>query len=189
MKEQPKRTAMRCAVRSSLAGLLLALAFTAAPSAGEQGEQRPGPQGPEEGALRRQLWLIPLPGEQLLMRASVLRPQGAGPFPLVVINHGSSQYLPRRENFPMPSYAIASQWFLDRGYAVVLPLRPGHGETGGPYFEDQGRCEVADYAKAGLAIADSIAAAVDYMTAQSFVQKSGAVVAGQQEASALTAAG
>ena len=139
----------------------------------------PGPQGPEDGAWRRQSWLLPIPGERLLMHATVLRPQGAGPFPLAVINHGSIQSQEAREKYPMPEYPIASQWFLDRGFAVVLPQRPGHGETGGPYFEDQGRCEGADYRQAGLRTADSIQAAIDFMTAQPFVQKSDVVVVGQ----------
>lgn len=154
----------------------LLLTLTAAPAAGQK---VPGPQGPEEGAARRQLWLIPLPGERLLMRATVMRPPGLGPFPLAVINHGSSQSSVQRAAFIQPEYADASQWFLDRGFVVALPLRPGHGATGGPYFEDQGRCENADYEKAGLATAGSIQAAIDFLTAQTFVRKSDAVVVGQ----------
>jgi dienelactone hydrolase len=139
----------------------------------------PGPQGPEGGAARRQLWFIPLPGERLVMHAVVLRPPGPGPFPLAVINHGSAQSSAQRAIFSPSEYANASQWFLNHGFAVVLPLRPGHGETGGPYFEDQGRCESVDYEKSGLATADSIQAAVDYLAAQPFVKKSGMVVIGQ----------
>jgi pimeloyl-ACP methyl ester carboxylesterase len=79
----------------------------------------------------------------------------------------------------MPSYVLAAQWLLDRGFAVVLPLRPGHGETAGPYFEDQGRCDDPDYLQAGLRTAESIAAAIDYLSAQPFVRKSGVLVLGQ----------
>jgi dienelactone hydrolase len=139
----------------------------------------PGPQGAEGGASRQQLWLLPIPGERLLMHATVMRPAGPGPFPLAVINHGSIQSADVREKYGMPEYPIASQWFLDRGYAVVLPQRPGHGATGGPYFEDQGLCESPDYRQAGLRTADSIEAAIDYMTAQPFVRRSGVVVVGQ----------
>jgi dienelactone hydrolase len=146
--------------------------------AGELQNAVPGPQGLQNGDTRRQIWLIPLPGERLLMRAIVLRPRGENPFPLVVINHGSSQSTFQRATFVQPTYRILSQWFLDHGYVVVLPLRPGHGATGGPYFEDQGRCDNADYEKAGLATAYSIQAAIDYMTAQPFVRKAGVVVAG-----------
>jgi dienelactone hydrolase len=143
------------------------------------GQTRAGPQGPETGAARRQLWLIPIQGERLLMRATVLRPPGDGPFPLVVINHGSVESADMRAKFPMPDYPLISRWFLDRGYAVALPQRGGHGETGGPYFEDQGFCEDPDFRQAGLRTADSIAAAIDYLTVQPFVRHAGVIVVGQ----------
>ncbi|MEX0751378.1 MAG: alpha/beta fold hydrolase [Xanthobacteraceae bacterium] len=159
--------------------LLCALAAASGVHASEIGDALPGPQGVEEGAWRRQAWLIPLPGERLLMHATLLRPRGAGPFPLAVINHGSSQSSLRRAQFEPSDYEHVSRWFLDRGYAVLLPIRPGHGITAGPYFEDQGRCESADYARAGTAAADSIQAAVEYFTAQPYIRKSDAVVVGQ----------
>jgi dienelactone hydrolase len=96
-----------------------------------------------------------------------------------VINHGSVESADMRAKFPMPDYPLISQWFLDRGYAVALPQRPGHGATGGPYFEDQGRCDDADFRQAGLRTADSIEAAIDYLTTQPFVRKAGVVVVGQ----------
>jgi dienelactone hydrolase len=176
---------MRRAVSSTFGvALLLLLAILptglVAQSVSELGAQTtPGPQGPEDGAARRQLWLIPIPGEQLLMRATVMRPQGEGPFPLVVVNHGSFQSADMRAKFRMPDYPVISQWFLDRGYSVALPQRPGHGATGGPYFEDQGRCDDADFLQAGLRTADSISAAIDYLTAQPFVRKAGVIVVGQ----------
>src|SRR5262249_62235766 len=45
--------------------------------------------------------------------------------------------------------------------------------------EDQGGCDDADYLKSGLATAATIEAAVDYMSAQSFIKKGRAVVVGQ----------
>ncbi len=167
---------MRRAVLPSLVCAMTALVVAAGTAAAQE---TPGPQGREEGPFRRQLWLIPIPGETMLMRAAVLRPPGAGPFPLAAINHGSGQNAERRAKYAMPVYRLASQRFIERGFAVVLPQRPGHGDTGGPYLEDQGRCESANYGAAGLATADSIQAAVDYMTAQPFVRKRGAVVVGQ----------
>jgi dienelactone hydrolase len=138
-----------------------------------------GPQGPEQHPGRRQLWLLPLRGQSMLMRATLLRPEGMGPFPLVVINHGSVQNADRRAKFRMPEYRVAARWFLDRGYAVLLPQRPGHGETGGPYLENQGGCDDPDFHAAGLATADSIQSAIDYMTSQLFIRRTGVVVVGQ----------
>ena len=69
---------------------------------------------------------------------------------------------------------------MAHGYAVAVPQRPGHGKTGGPYYEDQGAsARSADFRKAGLGTAASIAAAIDYMTHQRFVQKTGVLAIGQ----------
>ena len=137
-----------------------------------------GPQGPEDGVIRRQSWLIPAQDRITLMRTSVFRPQGAGPFPLAVIAHGSTQNEIRRAGFRQPQYTALTEWLVARGYAVAVPLRPGHGETGGPYYEAQGGCANADFAKAGQGAASSIEAAIDFLARQAFVRKTGAIALG-----------
>jgi len=112
------------------------------------------------------------------MHAYLFRPPGNGPFPLAVINHGSDEDPVGRAFVSMPSYPALTDWFVAHGYAVLLPQRPGHGDTGGPYLEDQGGCETANYAKAGNAAADSIAAAIAFMPQQPFIKPTGIVVAG-----------
>ncbi len=169
------RTAVRCA-RIVLAAAALAVSANT-PDASAAGMS--GPQTPESGPARRQLWHIPAAHPSVMMRAHVFRPKGAGPFPLVVINHGSSQNPERRQLAAIPDFALAAHWFVERGFAVVVPQRPGHGETGGPYLEDQGGCEDADFLAAGIRTADSIRAAMRFMLGQPFVQKSGVVVVGQ----------
>jgi dienelactone hydrolase len=138
-----------------------------------------GPKTPEQGATRRQLWLVPSGEPGVLMRTTVYRPPGTGPFPLLVMNHGTTQNAERRRLMALPAFATLAQWFVQRGFAVALPQRPGHGETGGVYREDQGGCEEADFAGAGRGAAESIAAAIDYLAAQRFVRRTGVVVAGQ----------
>jgi dienelactone hydrolase len=113
------------------------------------------------------------------MRATLLRPAGPGPFPLAIISHASSQSAERRLDMPMPAYAALSLWFVRRGYAVVLPQRPGHGETGGRYLEDQNGCDDADFLAAGYGTAASIEAVLAYMSSQSFVRRNAGVVVGQ----------
>lgn len=137
-----------------------------------------GAQGSEQGATRGQPWLIPSPLSGVLMRSTVLRPPGAGPFPLAIINHASTQSAERRLDLPPPSYPALAGWFVRRGYAVVLPQRPGHGDTGGRYLEDQNGCADADFVAAGQGTAASIEAALAYMSTQSFVRRGAAVVVG-----------
>lgn len=110
--------------------------------------------------------------------AWVFRPQGDGPFRLAVIAHASTQNPIRRAQMKQPEYRALASWLVARGFAVVIPERPGHGATGGAYLEDQGGCADADYARSGAATATSIAAAADYMRTQSFARKDGGVVIG-----------
>lgn len=135
-----------------------------------------GPQGSQSNG--GELWLIPSPQPGLLMRATLFRPPGDGPFRLAVVNHGSDQVLAARMQMPMPSFPGLTDWLLARGYAVLLPQRPGHGETGGRYLEDQGSCGRARYVESGLATADSIQSAIDFMTKQPFIKSTGILVVG-----------
>jgi len=137
-----------------------------------------GPQGAEEGVIRRQSWLIPAQDRNTLMRTTLFRPQGNGPFPMAVINHGSTQNKFRRAAYRLPQYTALTEWLVARGYAVAIPQRPGHGETGGPYDEAQGGCASANFAKAGQGAAASIAAAIDFLSRQAFVRNTGTVAFG-----------
>ena len=81
-----------------------------------------------------------------LSHAVLFRPPGEGPFPLAVIAHATTQNVLRRAQMPQPEYRALAAWLVARGFAVLVPERPGHGATGGKYLEDQGGCDEADYA-------------------------------------------
>lgn len=57
------------------------------------------------------------------------RPDGPGPFPAVLYNHGS-------ERLPGSKPGIAAT-FNAQGYVVFVPHRRGHGRSPGPYIMDQ----------------------------------------------------
>ena len=159
-----------------LCGLLMMLVFSVE---SVRAQNSSGPQGPEEGVIRRQSWLIPAQDRSTMMWTTVFRPPGAGPFPLAVIHHGSTQNELRRAGYAAPQYTVLTEWLVAHGYAVAVPQRPGHGKTGGTYYEDQGGCANADFRKAGLNTAASIAAAIGFMIRQPFIQKNGAIAIGQ----------
>ncbi len=137
-----------------------------------------GAQASEGEPNRRQQWLVPSPDPATAARAILFRPPGGGPFPLAIVAHATSQNVLRRAQMPQPEYRALATLLVARGFAVLVPERPGHGATGGRYLEDQGGCDEADYAKAGRATADSIAAALDFMRGQSFVRPDNAVIVG-----------
>src|SRR5437870_10595687 len=128
-----------------------------------------GAQGAEGEPHRLQQWLVPSPDPATAAHAVLFRPPGEGPFPLAVIAHATTQNVLRRAQMPQPEYRALAAWLVARGFAVLVPERPGHGATGGKYLEDQGGCDEADYFRAGRATADSIAAALTYMRDQAFV--------------------
>src|SRR5262249_18220684 len=105
---------------------------------------------------------------------------GSGPFPLMVFAHASEQNDIKRAEAPPPdqTYVGLPRWFVGRGYAVALPQRPGHGDTGGPYLEDQAGCDAAQYGRSGQMTALSLETASSYLRGQSFARREGVLVVG-----------
>jgi dienelactone hydrolase len=109
--------------------------------------------------------------EGATLRTRIFRPAGQGPFPLAVVSHGSPPDASRRPVMEVPTFASASNWLLQRGYMVALPLRRGYGETGGPWRENYGSCGNPDYYRAGLVTAEDIQAAIGFFRARSEVAR------------------
>jgi dienelactone hydrolase len=139
---------------------------------------RYGAQGAEGEPARMQQWRVPSPDPDLEAHALLFRPAGDGPFRLAVIAHASTQNVLRRAQMPQPEYKALAAFLVARGFAVLVPERPGHGATGGKYLEDQGGCDEADYSRSGRATADEIAAALNYLREQSFIRQDGTVIIG-----------
>jgi dienelactone hydrolase len=156
--------------------VLVVFGFVGAQSA--TAEPRFGAQGAEAEPARMQQWLVPSPDPDTAAHALLFRPSGDGPFPLALIAHASTQNVLRRAQMPQPEYRALAAWLVARGFAVLVPERPGHGATGGRYLEDQGGCDEADYSRAGYATADSIKAALRYLREQPFVRQDGTVIVG-----------
>src|SRR5256885_1315914 len=137
-----------------------------------------GAQGAEGQPHRQQQWLVPSPDPATAAHAVLFRPPGEGPLPLAVIAHATTQNVLRRAQMPQPEYRALAAWLVARGFAVLVPERPGHGATGGKFLEDQGGCDEADYPKSGRVTADEIAAAAGLLRQQSFIRPEGMVVIG-----------
>jgi dienelactone hydrolase len=145
---------------------------------GTAAQVRLGAQGAEDGPNRMQQWLVPSSDPDVAAHAVLFRPEGSGPFRLALIAHASTENALRRAQMPQPEYRALAAWLVARGFAVLVPERPGHGATGGKYLEDQGGCDEADYSRSGRATAASIAAALNYLREKSFIRPHGAVVIG-----------
>ena len=89
------------------------------------------------------------------------RPEGVGPFPVLVLSHGSPRDAAGRAEFGKGTLAAVARHFSARGVMVAVPIRRGYGAEGGAWAEGYGACDRADYHRAGLTSARDIRAALD----------------------------
>ncbi|MES2187226.1 MAG: dipeptidyl aminopeptidase [Pseudomonadota bacterium] len=103
------------------AWLLVCAAATALPAAAQ--EERPTPE-----VLRLPL---SIGGSRIEVVTHVYKPPGPGPFPLVIFSHGRAPQAADRAKQSTPVLAGHAQYWMRKGVAVVAPIRPGYGDTGG----------------------------------------------------------
>jgi dienelactone hydrolase len=134
---------------------------------------------------------IPAAGARYTIAATIVRPQGPGPFGAIVLNHGVALTARARERESAELLMPAAQVLAERGYAVIMPLRRGFGATGGWFAEDAGSCGNPDYTRGEAAAADDIMTAYDFARRLPYVDGSRMILAGQSAGAvaALYAAG
>jgi carboxymethylenebutenolidase len=71
---------------------------------------------------------VTFPSGNLILHGFIYKPEGKGPFPAVLWNHGSE----RRPGW-LPELAPL---FLSKGYILFIPHRRGHGRSPGEYVMD-----------------------------------------------------
>lgn len=122
-------------------------------------------------------WLgRPTQGEILI---TVFRPPGAGPFPLVVINHGRDAR--QRAATPRFRFETASRYFLSRGFAVAIPTRLGYGDSAraGDPENISPRCPLSLYEPALDAARQQIAQSVRRLHAEAWIDPQRLLLLGQ----------
>lgn len=116
---------------------------------------------------------------EAIIDVTVFRPEGAGPFPLVVLSHGSPREAAERRAQGRQRLAGPSARFVAMGFAVLVPTRRGFGTSGGDWAESFGSCRDPDYHAAGLETARDLRAAVDAVRGEAWADASRVVLAGQ----------
>lgn len=157
------RAARRRRAGATLAALLLAFAIPVSASFTETVIKAPVIQGVE----------------QAYIDVTVFRPQGRGPFPLVVLSHGSPRSAEARRVEGRQRMAAQAERFVAMGFAVLVPTRRGYGESGGEWAETYGSCANPDYYSAGLETARDLRAAVDAVRGERWADDGRIVLAGQ----------
>jgi predicted acyl esterase len=164
--------------------MVIFLAMLATSCTGDQPwDRHPGPVDMPLGPDNKQLWWIPIEtgAEQSLLETTVYRPSGPGPFPLVTINHGKPRpgSTDPQAMHPSYSYGAAAHWFVNRGFAVAVPMRRGYGLSQGSISDTVGPCGDRDYFAAALKTAAEMEGVVAYLRNQSFVDRNRVTVVGQ----------
>ena len=122
---------------------------------------------------------IPVNGGQRSVAATMLRPEGPGPYGVIVLNHGVPVSETERLRTSAADFQATAPIFARRGYVVVMPLRRGFGATGGTFAEDAGPCSNPDYERGERAAAEDVMAAYEYAQGLPFVDPARMILAGQ----------
>jgi dienelactone hydrolase len=123
--------------------------------------------------INEHIVLIPAgQNQQARLETTVFQPNGPGPFPLIIINHGKDPGHPNLQ--PRDRFYHMAHAFVERGYAVMVPMRQGFADSTG-YYHDHG----CDMTANGYAQAQDILDALKFAREQKWVDTEHIVVAGQ----------
>ncbi len=110
--------------------------------------------------------------DRAMLETTVFQPNGPGPFPLLIINHGKD---PGRPNLqPRDRFYHMAMQFVKRGYAVMVPMRQGFANSTGRY-----RSHGCNMTANGYTQAEDILDTVAYARRQPWVDAKRIVIAGQ----------
>ena len=115
------------------------------------------------------------------LETTVFRPPGEGPHPVAVINHGKDSGNNRMQ--PRARYLPAVREFLQRGWAVVVPMRQGFSHSGGSAVGEG--CNIAAN---GQAQAEDVRAVVAWLEQQPWADAQRMVMLGQSHGGLTTLA-
>ena len=140
------------ALTRSLGVLLLAVVVASCASASTQGDL--------DTPLREAVHTVPVPGTDSTIVITSFRPPGAGPFPWIVLSHGSATTAEANRAMGRYRPLPAIREWVRRGYAVVAPVRRGYGASGGHFGDAYGSCARPDFRRAGEGAALDLLATV-----------------------------
>jgi dienelactone hydrolase len=151
-----------------LAGILLAglLSAVGAGASAQESELNP--------ALNETVIMVPKKAVfgNTELETTLYMPDGVGPFPVVIVNHGKSAGDPRLQSRYRP--VQAARYFMERGYVVVVPMRQGFSKSTGGYIG--GGCNVESN---GRAQAEDVKTVLDYVMQQPYADKDKVLMMGQ----------
>ena len=127
-------------------------------------------------------------GKTYNLDAMIYKPPGEGPFPGMVMTHGTPRDAADKAKTLADNYFVKQcQTFANLGLATIFVVRRGFGLSEGEYAE---LVPPKTYTQAGLEAARDLKAAVEYLQTKSYVDKNQIVLIGQSTGGfSVTAAG
>ena len=148
---------IRCAAAAVRFVLALQLVFSIASAHAEK----------IDASLREVVDKVPVPGAKASIVVTSFRPAGDGPFPWLLLNHGTAvttEANQKRGRY-RPLHPVR-EW-VRRGYAVLVPMRRGYGVSDVPRLGDSyGSCRKPDFRRAGEGAALDLLATVEWSRRQ-----------------------
>jgi dienelactone hydrolase len=105
------------------------------------------------------------PSGKLRIQAYLYRPEGSGPFPVVVYNHGS-RVGHDRESVP---FVHIGAMLVRAGYVVLVPERRGYGKSDGATWREEAGNDSARIMQRLEEETDDVMAGVDHLRTLEFV--------------------
>ena len=135
-------------------------------------------------------------GSDAAMVTHVFKPAGSGPYPVLLFSHGRAGDAATRSKLSNPLAFGHVRYWLGKGYAVVAPVRPGYGDTGGSDTESSGSTYNAtgdcrgqpDPGRTAKAAMRSTTAALDWVRAQPWAMSNKILLEGQSVGGLTTVA-
>ena len=120
----------------------------------------------------------PFDAADVYITVDYYRPVGPGAFPVVIYSHGRAPTLAGRQALDVGVPDEQLHFWLERGVAVVAPIRPGYGRSGGTdregltlKFESNGQCSGdPDFRLLADTVADIIVQTLAWTTSQPWVE-------------------
>src|SRR2546425_1688656 len=134
-------------------------------------------------------------GRDVAMVTHLYKPRGDGPFPVVLFSHGRGPEISDRQNLKYPVLVGHGNFWLNKGFAIVAPVRPGYGQSEGMDREDagstwrRGRCTgEPDFSYLANAAGEAVFATLDWVRVQPWADKEKILLVGVS-VGGLTSAG
>lgn len=126
-------------------------------------------------------------GAAIKLEARLYRPLGQGPAPLAIFSHGSDI---GRNLLNSYSHLGEARWLLDRGFAVLVPMRRGRGLSEGTYgeatYDTSHSGQIIDVSQGIEEAIEDLEAALLFGRSLSFVRQGPVLLAGQSRGGFLS---